>query len=235
MNNPKVSVIMSVYNCEKYIKESIDSILSQNFSDFEFIIINDGSTDRSKEILESYKDERIRLFNNQNKGLTKSLNEAIGYSRGEYIARMDADDISLPKRFEKQINFLESNLDYVMCGTWAEFIDEEGVYLRDYERPVTDSEIKKEILFHNPFIHPSMMIRKSVFSTVGNYKVSFKHIEDYELWSRIVFKYKTANIPEKLFKYRIHKKQITNKNNLIMRIRGIFVRILVLFRFIFRF
>jgi glycosyltransferase involved in cell wall biosynthesis len=233
MNSPKISVIMSVYNCEKYLKESVDGILSQTFSDFEFIIINDGSADKSREILESYKDSRIRLFNNQNKGLTKSLNEAIGYSNGEYIARMDADDISLPERFEKQIKFLDANPECAMCGTWAEFIDEDGKYLRDYNTPVTDSEIKKEILFHNPFIHPSVMIRKSVFEKVGLYDTSFRYAQDYELWTRIAIKFKTGNIPEKLLRYRLLKEGITKSKNFKVRLLGLKIRWRALLNLIF--
>lgn len=231
---PKISVIMSVYNCEKYLKQSVDSILNQSYKDFEFIIINDGSTDRSREILESYKDDRIRLFNNKNKGLTKSLNEAIRYSNGKYIARMDADDISLPERFKKEINFLDSNRDIVMCGTWADFIDENGKLLREFKRPVTDKEIKREIIFHNPFIHPSVMMRKTVFNEIGFYDESFRYAQDYELWTRIVTKFKTANIPEKLLEYRLLKEGITKSNNLKIRIDNFRIRWRALLRFIFR-
>jgi len=173
------------------------------------------------------------LFNNQNKGLTKSLNEAIGYSRGECIARMDADDISMPERLEKQVNFLDKNLDCAMCGTWAEFIDEEGNYLKDYERPVTDSEIKKEILFHNPFIHPSVMIRKSVFDKVGLYDIDFRYAQDYELWTRIATKFITTNIPAVLLKYRLLKEGITKSKNLTVRLLGIKIRWRALIKLIF--
>lgn len=231
---PKISVIMSVYNCEKYLKYAVDSILNQTYKDFEFIIINDGSTDKSREILESYKDDRIKLFNNKNKGLTKSLNEAIGYSKGEYIARIDADDIALPERFEKQVKFLDSNPEIVMCGTWADFINEDGEILREFRRPVTDRDIKREIVFHNPFIHPSVMMRKSVFDKIGLYDESFRHAQDYELWTRIVTKFKTANIPEKLLRYRLLKEGITQSNNLKIRIDNFRIRWRAILRFILR-
>lgn len=233
MNNPKVSVIMSVYNCERYLKEAVDSILSQTFSDFEFIIINDGSTDGSGGILESYKDERIRLFNNQNKGLTKSLNEAIEYSRGEYIARMDADDISLPKRFEKQVKLLDSDQDIVMCGSWAEFIDEKGQDITEYKTPISDREIKNRIIFHNPFIHPSVVIRKKIFDKVGLYDTNFRYAQDYELWTRIATKFNTVNIPEKLLRYRLLREGITKSKNFKVRLLGIKIRWRALLRLIF--
>ena len=230
---PKISVIMSVYNCEKYVREAILSILDQSFRDFEFIIINDGSTDKSRKILESIKDERIILINNQNKGLTKSLNEAIKISRGEFIARMDADDISLKDRFEKQINFLNSNPDIFMCGAWADFIDKDGIFFKTYKRPITSKEIKKEIIFHNPFIHSTMMIRRNLFNKVGLYNESFRYAQDYELWTRIVSKFKTMNLPEVLLKYRVLNESITKSKNLKVRLLGIKIRLLGIWRILF--
>jgi glycosyltransferase involved in cell wall biosynthesis len=230
---PKISVIMSVYNCDKYVREAILSILDQSFSDFEFIIINDGSTDKSREIIESIKDERVILINNQNKGLTKSLNEAVKLSKGEFIARMDADDISLKDRFEKQINFLNLNLDISMCGAWADFIDADENFLKTYKRPITDKEIKKKIIFHNPFIHSTVMIRKEIFSKVGLYNESFRFAQDYELWTRVVSKFKTANLSEVLLKYRVLNESITKSKNLKVRLLGIKIRLLGIWRILF--
>ena len=224
---------MSVYNGEKYLEGAVDSIIAQSFRDFEFIIINDGSVDGSRKILESYTDPRIKLFHSQNKGLTKCLNEAIGLSIGAYIARMDSDDISLPDRFERQVNFLNSNPEIAMCGTWAVMIDEESKYVRDYPRLITDKEIKKEILFHNPFIHPSVMIRREIFDKVGLYDESFRYAQDYELWTRIVSKYKTANIPEKLLSYRLVNAGITRSKNLKVKILGLKIRWLGFWRLLF--
>ena len=225
---------MSVYNCEKYVREAVLSIINQSFKDFEFIIINDGSTDKSREIIENIKDERIKLINNKNKGLTKSLNEAIVLSKGEFIARMDADDFSLNDRFEKQINFLDSNPGISMCGAWADFIDANGNYLKNYKRPVTDKEIIKELLFHNPFIHSTVMIRKEVFDKVGLYNESFRFAQDYELWTRIIPKFKTANLPEVLLKYRVLKESITKSKNFKVRLLGIKIRFLGFWRIISR-
>ena len=130
MKNPKVTVLMSVYNGEKYLQEAIDSILEQTFKDFEFLIINDGSTDKTGEILESYHDLRIKIINNEkNIGLTKSLNKGLKLARGEYIARQDADDISMPERLEKEVEFLETHQDYAVVGAFAKIINKNSEIL----------------------------------------------------------------------------------------------------------
>lgn len=236
MENPKISVVMSVYNSEKYIKEAVGSILAQTFSDFEFIIIDDGSSDGSLGILQSYekKDSRIRIISRENKGLIYSLNEGVGQARGEYIARMDSDDISLPDRFEKQFRFMVDN-DLALCGTWATSIDENGNDISGINYPPVAEKIKSFAILHNPFIHPSVMFRKGIFDKVGGYRNNFKHIEDYELWTRIIFKYKSSNLAEYLLKYRVHSEQVTKKNNIAMRFGGVIVRILAVFRYVLRF
>jgi glycosyltransferase involved in cell wall biosynthesis len=155
-------------------------------------------------------------------------------AQGEYIARMDADDISMPDRMEKQIKFVQDN-NLTACGTWAEAIDNSGNKIKDMKYPLTSEKIKTFTLLHNSFIHPSVIFRKDIFEKVGGYNMFFKHIEDYELWTRIVFKYKTGNIQEELLKYRMHEEQITNKYHFSMILKGVVVRVLALFRFIFRF
>jgi len=221
---------MSVYNGEKYLRQAIDSILTQTFLDFEFLIINDGSTDKSLEIIESYNDARIRLIDNgKNIGLIASLNKGIAAARGKYIARMDADDISLPSRLEEQYNFLEANTDIALCGSWAEIIDERGDVCGQYTYPPLDNRAIKKLLFwHNPFIHPTVMIRRDVFCEISPYRASFKYIEDYELWSRVLSKFAGANIDKFLIKYRRHSGSITRQRNLLMRWRGLLVRLLIL-------
>jgi len=228
-------VVMSVYNGEKYLKSAVESILNQSFKDFEFIIVDDGSTDESLNILKSFQshDSRIKIISRENKGLVFSLNEGINLAQGEYIARMDADDISKISRLEKQFKYMKEN-SLVICGTWAEGIDEVGNKIKDMNYPPSEKKIKIFSLLHNPFIHPSVMFRKDIFEKVGGYRKFFKHIEDYELWTRIVFKYKTGNIPEALLEYRFHGSQITQKRNLQMRLKGVLVRTLALYRFIFR-
>ena len=237
LKKTKISVVMPVYNAEKYLKQAIESVLEQSFKDFEFIVIDDGSTDKSLDILRDYeiKDGRVKVYlNKQNLGVIDTLNYGVKLAQGEYIARMDADDISYPERFEKQLKYMQDE-SLVACGTWAEGIDISGNKTRDMEYPPITDKIRTFTLFHDPFIHPSVMFQKDVFEKVGGYKKTFRHIEDYELWTRIVFKYKTGNIPETLLKYRFHGNQMTKVNNLEMRTRGILVRILASYRFIFRF
>lgn len=199
-NIPKVTVLMSVYNSGKYLREAIDSVLVQTFTDFEFLIINDGSTDKTQEILESYRDTRIRLFNQNNMGLTRSLNKGIQLSRGEYIARMDADDIALPERLRKQVKFLD---EYPEIGAVGSFHREVNQILQIEivkEFPTEDSTIKRILIKKNPISHPTAMIRRSVFEKTGLYNEGekCKYIEDYELWFRLAKTYKLANIPETL-------------------------------------
>jgi glycosyltransferase involved in cell wall biosynthesis len=233
---PKVSVVMSVYNGEKYLRSSIESILRQTYSDLEFIIINDGSTDTGLDIINEYakKDERIKLISRENIGLVYSLNEGIKKAQGEYIARMDADDIAMPVRLEKQLKYAQEE-GLAVCGAWAEGIDDLGNKIKDMDYPPDTEKIRRYTLLHNPFIHPSVIFRKDIFEKVGGYRQFFKHIEDYELWTRMVFKYRTGNIPEKLLQYRLHQDQITNKDNLKMRLKGAVVRILALIRLTFIF
>ena len=140
---------MGVYNGEKYLKESVESVLSQTFSDFEFIIINDGSTDGSTEMLQSYSDSRIRLYHQENRGLTASLNRAISLAKGKYIARQDADDISMEMRFEEQFRFLERNPDVVIVGSSCILIDERDRQIGSWHFPNSDVEIRLRILFRN--------------------------------------------------------------------------------------
>jgi len=231
---PKVSVVMPAYNSEKYIKEAVESVLLQTFTDFEFIIINDGSTDKTDSIIKEFSDERIKYFPRAHSGLINSLNFGLENSQGEFIARFDSDDICMPRRIEKQVAFFEKNAQHVLVGTHAIKIDENGKEFGEFVYPPTSwKEIKKYSLLHNPFIHPSVMFRKSILNKVTGYK-HFKNAEDYELWTRIIYKYPCSNLPEKLLKYRIHTGQITKKNNMKMRISALHIRALAFFRFLFK-
>lgn len=203
---PKISVILSVYNSEKYLTEAIKSILVQTCKDFEFIIIDDASTDKSSEILKNFtaKDKRIILISNKKQlGLTRSLNKAIRQAKGKYIARMDADDISLKKRLEEQISFLEKNQDIVALGSWVVLINQKGQKIKTKRSPRGYKNILCNIIKANPFIHPTLVFRKEVFDKVGLYDESFPYAQDYELMLRIVQKFKTDNYPGALLKYRV--------------------------------
>lgn len=206
---PKISVIMPVYNGEKYLREAIDSILAQTYTDFEFIIIDDGSADTSQQIVRSYTDPRIRFYQNEhNMGVAATLNRGLDLAAGEYIARMDADDISLPTRFEFQVDFLDKHLHTAVVGCEVYFFDENG-FIRNGGYSSNFRQMKVDLFFFCGLAHPSVMMRKSMVRRVGGYDLSFNGLEDYELWSRISDSYEITAIPHVLFKYRIHGSQVT--------------------------
>jgi glycosyltransferase involved in cell wall biosynthesis len=200
---------MPVYNAEKYIKYSIESILNQTFFNYEFIIIDDGSTDSSLNIIQTYNDKRIKLYKNEfNLGVIETLNIGIDISKGAFIARMDADDISLPTRFEKQILFLKKNIDVGLCGTWTKLIDEFG-NISGIDKTIKNHEaIKSNLLFKNQIDHPTVMIRKELLKN-NKYNINYFNCEDYELWSRLIFITKFHNIQEYLLLYRQHCSNIS--------------------------
>ncbi len=203
MPNSKVSVLMSVYNGEKYLCEAIDSVLNQTFEDFEFIIVNDGSVDKTNEILNSYRDRRINLIDNkENAGLSKSLNTGLSRARGEYIARMDADDISLPERFKRQIDFLDKNPSIGLLGTSVEFIKMENVAKGIYRPPLHHDEIKAYLLINNCLWHPTIMARRDVMQKVGGYNDSLQAAADYDIMVKIAKISKLRNLEDILLHYR---------------------------------
>ena len=210
---------MPVYNGEEYLKEAIDSILSQTFSDFELIIINDCSKDNTVNIVKEYNDERIILINNDvNLGIAKTLNKGIDLARGKYIARMDADDICYSHRFETQYNFMEKNLDIGMCGSSVQIFTENSTNL--HECPTSHDEIRVLQIFNTAFAHPTVMIRRSILEKYNlKYNDFYEGMEDYELWIRMSEVTKLANIKDVLLKYRSHPKQATKKINKLQRER----------------
>jgi glycosyltransferase involved in cell wall biosynthesis len=213
---PKVTVLMPVYNGEKYLREAIDSILNQTFKDFEFLIINDGSTDSSQTIVESYDDPRIHLINQKNKGLSETLNIGLDLSNGEYIARMDADDISMNNRLSEQVSFMDKNRDVGICGTFAIIIDKNGHGIGRIVSPQKHEEIKAQLLFNTSLAHPSVIFRKSIFK-IHNLQYLNVKSEDYELWVRSANITKLANINKFLIKYRygVGISENINKNKCI--------------------
>ncbi len=217
MKTPIISVVMPVYNGEKYLKEAIDSILNQTFTDFEFIILNDGSTDGTEEIILSYDDPRIvYVKNEENLQIVKTLNKGITLAKGKYIARMDADDISLPTRFEKQVEYMERHPEVGVCGTWIEKFGHKTAidrYSSDHQR------IKVELLFNSAIAHPSAIMKKALFDEL-EYEQKYEKAEDYALWIRASNKYRLSNINSVLLKYRIHTSQ-TQKNVQIKKANAI--------------
>ena len=216
---------MPVYNGEKYLASAINSILKQTFTDFEFIIINDGSSDKTLDIILSYRDPRIVLVNQNNQGVTRSLNNGLKIAKGEYIARMDADDISEPERFAMQINFLDNNPLTALCGTRAIAIDKDDKIIKNFDYPpLTDKAIKRYYLLHNPFIHSSVIFRKSITDICGRYDETIPRAQDYEYWGRIISKFPVANLSQHLLKYRVLAEGVTKSKNLSMRLIGLKIR-----------
>lgn len=206
---PKVSVLMSVYNGERYLRQAVESILAQTFADFEFIIIDDCSNDLSGSIINSYSDPRIVSVRNEiNLGLTGSLNAGLEIVRGEYIARMDCDDVSLPERLGKQVSFMDSHPEVGVCGAWAKDIDEAGRVIAD--RPTRIGELADYYYWiPSPVIHPSAMIRAALLKRL-RYDHNLRYAQDYDLWLRIVKTgYKLASMPEHLLQYRVHAGSIS--------------------------
>ena len=221
---PKVSVVMPVYNGEKYLRVAVDSILNQTFKDFEFIVINDGSTDRTQEILESYHDRRIIMIHQEHMGLTKSLNKGIALAKGKYIARQDADDISMPERLKKQFEFLENHEIVALLGTAAKIIDERGNYIHTREYPCDYFSIQKVIKEDNCFCHGSVMFRKKSFFDLGGYREIFSTAQDYDLWLRFAENFEVENLPTPLYTRRFNPRSITLKNIVFQRRMGIFAK-----------
>lgn len=212
---PKVSIVMPVYNRRKYLPEAIESILSQSFKDFEFLIINDGSTDGTIEILSRYRDPRIRIIDNEvNIGLTRSLNKGLKVSRGKYIARQDADDISDASRIEKQVRAFEEDHSLGLVGSFFKIIDERDRPLRTVIVPMKDIDIRGAILDHNLFCHGSTMFRKEAVQRVGGYREFFKYAQDYDLWLRISEHYRVGNIGEVLYGWRKDKDSISDRKRI---------------------
>ena len=195
---------MSVYNGMPYLKDATESILNQTYKNVEFIIVDDASTDGSWKYLKSTNDKRIKLIRNKkNLGLASSLNKALKVARGDYIARMDADDISLPKRLDTQVRFLDKNTNIDLCGTWVNLINKEGKIVGQKRYPTSDIKIKRVLPFYNPIIHPTLMIKTDVIHNTGYYDPSYDFAEDYELLVRSRKKFTMANIPKVTLKLRI--------------------------------
>lgn len=204
-----ITVLMPVYNGELYLKEAIDSVLNQSLEDFEFLIINDGSTDSSLEIINSYNDERIKVISQPNSGIVKSLNLGLDIAKGKYIARMDSDDICHPHRLLTQFQFLDANKEYVGIGSSVNWIDKEGDYIFTFENPSsTDDEIRRDFMKDNPFIHSSMFFRKDVAIAVGKYP-DLMNFEDYGLWKRLLDRGKMCNLKEVLLDYRMNPSSVS--------------------------
>ena len=216
MGVPAISVAMSVYNNAPFLAEAVESILGQTVGDFEFLIVDDGSTDDSRPILEAYaaRDERIRLLPQANRGLIASLNRLVGEARAPLIARMDGDDIALPERFARQLEFLGTHPDHGAVGTWTINIDARG---REQPResedhPTSHEELLARLESGPVLCHPSVMMRTEVVRAAGGYRPLFRHCEDYDLWLRLSERTRMCSLPERLLRYRFSDAQVSSRH-----------------------
>ena len=200
---PQISVLMPVYNGARYLREALDSIFSQSFTDFECVLIDDGSTDQTTEIIESYTDSRITYISDgQNVGLTQRLNQGLEIARGKYIARHDDDDISSPQRFAQQVELLESNQDYLGCGSRVAIIDADGDVIGGRNFALDHLALMDQNLLENQFIHGSLMLRKTELLAVGGYRPFFVYAQDYDLTLRLQEHGKLINLEAPLYSLR---------------------------------
>ncbi|MDT8443887.1 MAG: glycosyltransferase family 2 protein [Desulfuromonadales bacterium] len=208
MKESILTVLMPVYNAGPFLREAIDSILGQTFQNFEFLIINDGSTDDSVEIIKSFDDPRIRLVHNErNLGLIATLNKGLDLVNTRYLARMDADDISLPQRFEKQLQAIQAESNIIACGTaYQKF----GAQNHVLSFPESHEEIYCGLLFTPTLAHAAIMFDMEMVNGEGyRFDPDYAHAEDYEFWTRLGLKYRLANLPEVLYRYRMHSSQVS--------------------------
>jgi GT2 family glycosyltransferase len=216
MSVPAISVAMSVYNSARFLAEAVESILAQSFGSFEFLIVDDGSTDGSSDILESYaaRDQRIRILRQENRGLIASLNRLIGEAQAPLIARMDADDVSLPQRFERQLAFLDANPDHGVVGTWSTDIVEDGSPWHGVfpDPPTAHEQLLAVAETQTLLCHTSVMMRRDLVREAGGYRAAFRHCEDYDLWLRLSERTRICSIPERLVRYRHTDGQISERH-----------------------
>lgn len=216
-SSPVVSVVLPCYNASNYLQECLDSIFAQTFTDFELILIDDGSVDGTESIIKSNTDPRlIYIKNKSNRGVIHSLNKGIKLAKGEYIARMDADDIMAKNRLQIQVDFLEINSDHGMVGSWHNVINSDGMLIGKVQNPVESDELRLLLLFRNQFAHTAITMRTNLAKKLL-YDDDFKYCEDYELWTRMTEHAKVANLPYYLLSYRVHDKNSSGLNFKIVK------------------
>ena len=217
---PIVSVLMPVYNTERYVAQAVESILSQTFKDFEFIIIDDGSTDTSLKILKKYaaQDQRIRLISRENKGVVRTRNELLEQASGEFVAVMDADDVAFPERLALQVEFLRVNLDVVCVGGAHEVIDQNGRLLTRLPLPEHDQEIQELALAgHGSICNPCAMMRRTALLEISGYDETLLCAEDLDVWLRLGEVGKLANLKQTILKYRLLESSISQQHGVLQR------------------
>lgn len=211
IDHPKISVVMSVHNGEAYLREAVESILFQSFREFEFIVVDDGSVDGTGKILSSYKDKRLRIVRQENRGLTASLNRAIRLARGDFIARQDADDISMPDRLGTLAELLETDSEVGLTGSYVIFIDSSGREFGRWGMPVDHETIRDAMKEYNPICHGASMFRKRCSEEIGNYREKFRYAQDFDFFLRISSRNRVRNVGQFLYKWRRGEHTVSRK------------------------
>jgi glycosyltransferase involved in cell wall biosynthesis len=216
---PKISVVMPAYNAATHLDEAVSSILGQTFRDFEFIIINDGSTDATASILKRYAeiDSRIQVYHQENQGMISALNRGCRLARGQYIARMDADDVSLPHRFERQLEYIERHPQIGILGTWICRLENEGSVMRTWCPPTNSRILKWTHFFGVGMCHPSVLMRREVIEKVNFYRPDAVLADDWDLWLRASAITEFGNVPEVLLKYRVWHGSASQRHHELLR------------------
>ncbi|MBC9882141.1 glycosyltransferase [Bradyrhizobium sp. INPA01-394B] len=217
VNSPAISVLLPVYNAERFLCEAVESVLGQSYSDFELLVLNDGSTDGSLDLLRGFegRDSRVKVFTRENRGLVSTLNELLETARAPYIARMDADDICVVDRFAKQLAFLLANPGHVAVGGWVMQINHIGLPIGPIRSPTSHDDIDAmHLVGHASIWHPTAMVRKDAILAIGGYSPEYPHAEDLDLWLRLAERGKLANLAEPVLFYRLHDQSVSQVNGL---------------------
>jgi glycosyltransferase involved in cell wall biosynthesis len=204
-----VSVVLPVRDAERFVTEAVDSILSQSLTDLELIIVDDGSTDGTSLVLDGLSDPRVRILRLGREGLVSALRAGAVEAQAEYVARMDADDVSEPERLERQVQVLEQRPRVGMVATWTTVIDEAGQELRREVLPSAHVDLARRLLLRNPFQHGSVLLRRAALEAAGGYRPDFGANEDYDLWRRLARSWELACVPQSLYRYRVHPAAVT--------------------------
>lgn len=208
--SPLVSVLMPVHNGERYLAGALDSILAQTLRDFELIVVDDGSTDRTPEIIDRYarRDGRVRVYRQENQGIPAARNKCLDLATGRYFAWMDSDDVALPARLQKQVEFMDAHPEVGVCGTWVKTIGAAAGQVWRY--PADDATLRSMLVFNPPFANTSTFVRREALEAAGlRFDLSFPQAQDYDLWARAAQHTRLANLPEVLVLYRLHPRQVT--------------------------
>ena len=218
-SHPLVSVVMPVYDAGDTVDVAVRSLLSQNYEPMEVLVIDDGSTDTTAAVVSSIHDSRVRLLRRDHQGLVKTLNYGCAQARGEYIARLDADDVAHERRIAAQVDYLQEYSDVGLLGTWAKIVSAEGE-AGTFEPPVSDAALRRYLLWDNPFVHSSVMFRRAAFQEAGSYPEGLA--EEYRLWIRMARSWKLAVLPEPLVTHRIHRVSYTRRQRRAASLGGRF-------------